>query len=66
MLLLGCTRVKTNVCLESVRINGIKYNSSDLESKLYVPDRNNLIVDTYLEEELLMFNINEYVKMITE
>ncbi|WP_186429663.1 DEAD/DEAH box helicase family protein [Clostridium sp. BSD9I1] len=44
-----CIRVKTNVDLQSVRINGIKYNSSDLESKLYVPDRNNLIVDTYLE-----------------
>lgn len=47
-----CIRVKTNVDLSSVRISGIKYNSQDLESKLFVPERNNLLVDTY----------NEYVK----
>lgn len=44
-----CIRVKTNVDLTSVRINGIKYNSQDLESKLFIPERNKLIVDTYLE-----------------
>lgn len=44
-----CIRVKTNVDLSSVRINGIKYNSQDLESKLFVPERNKLIVDTYRE-----------------
>lgn len=44
-----CIRVKTNVDLASVRINGIKYNSQDLESKLFIPERNKLIVDTYLE-----------------
>ena len=43
-----CIRVKTNIDLSSVRINGIKYNSQDLESKLFVPERNTLIVDTYL------------------
>ena len=32
-----------------VRINGIKYNSQDLESKLFIPERNQLIVDTYLK-----------------
>ena len=44
-----CIRVKTNVDLSDVRINGIKYNSRDLESKLFVEDRNQLIVDTYLK-----------------
>ncbi|KYH34341.1 UvrABC system protein B [Clostridium tepidiprofundi DSM 19306] len=44
-----CIRVKTNVDLSSIRINGIKYNSKDLESKLFLPERNKLIVDTYLE-----------------
>lgn len=44
-----CIRVKTNVDLSSVRINGIKYNSQDLESKLFIPERNKLIVDTYIK-----------------
>lgn len=44
-----CIRVKTNIDLTDVRINGIKYNSQDLESKLFVPERNQLIVDTYLK-----------------
>ena len=42
-----CIRVKTNIDLSDVRINGIKYNSQDLESKLFIPERNQLIVDTY-------------------
>jgi superfamily II DNA or RNA helicase len=44
-----CIRVKTNVDLSQVRINGIKYYSQDLESKLFVPERNKLIVDTYIK-----------------
>lgn len=44
-----CIRVKTNIDLTDVRINGIKYNSQDLESKLFIPGRNQLIVDTYLK-----------------
>lgn len=44
-----CIRVKTNIDLSDVRINGIKYNSRDLESKLFVADRNQLIIDTYLD-----------------
>lgn len=44
-----CIRVKTNVDISSVRINGIKYNSQDLESKLFIPERNNVIVNTYIE-----------------
>ena len=43
-----CIRIKTNVDLSAVRINGIKYNSRDLENKLFVPERNQVIVDTYL------------------
>lgn len=43
-----CIRVKTNIDLSDVRINGIKYNSQDLESTLFIPERNNLIVDTYV------------------
>ena len=38
-----------NIDLTDVRINGIKYNSQDLESKLFIPERNQLIVDTYLK-----------------
>ena len=44
-----CIRIKTNVDISDVRINGIKYNSTDLESKLFVPERNKVIVDTYLK-----------------
>ncbi|MCX7923849.1 MAG: DEAD/DEAH box helicase family protein [Clostridia bacterium] len=44
-----CIRVKTNVDLSTVRINGIKYYSQDLESKLYLPERNRIIIDTYLQ-----------------
>lgn len=43
-----CIRIKTNVDLSTVRINGIKYHSQDLESKLFVPERNKLLVETYL------------------
>ena len=44
-------RKKPKICRSStpVRINGIKYNSQDLESKLFIPERNQLIVDTYLK-----------------
>ena len=44
-----CIRVKTNVDISDVRINGIKYNTQDLESKLFIPERSNTIVQTYLE-----------------
>lgn len=49
LVLIRCIRVKTNIDLTDVRINGIKYNSQDLESKLFIPERNQLIVDTYLK-----------------
>ena len=43
-----CIRVKTNVDLSTVRINGINYYSQDLESKLFVPERNKILAETYL------------------
>jgi superfamily II DNA or RNA helicase len=43
-----CIRVKTNVDISNVRFNGITYNSQDLESKIFIPERNNVIVNTYL------------------
>ncbi|WP_160676559.1 DEAD/DEAH box helicase [Clostridium sp. C8-1-8] len=43
-----CIRIKTNVDISDVRIRGIKYDAKDLESKLFVPERNNVIVDTYI------------------
>jgi len=44
-----CIRVKTNVDLSTVRINGVKYYAQDLESKLFVPERNNILTETYLK-----------------
>lgn len=43
-----CIRIKTDIDLTDVRINGIKYNSQDLESKLFIPERNQLLADTYV------------------
>jgi len=43
-----CIRVKTNVDLSTVRINGVKYYAQDLESKLFVPERNKILAETYL------------------
>lgn len=43
-----CIRIKTDIDLSDVRISGIKYNSQDLESKLFIPERNTLIADTYV------------------
>ncbi len=44
-----CIRIHTNIDLTKVRFNNVKYNIRDLESKLYVPERNQLIVDTWLQ-----------------
>lgn len=44
-----CIRIHTNIDLTKVRFNSIQYNIRDLESKLYVPERNRLIVDTWLQ-----------------
>lgn len=44
-----CIRIHTNIDLTKVRFNSVQYNIRDLESKLYVPERNRLIVDTWLQ-----------------
>ena len=44
-----CIRIKTNIDMRDVRINGFKYNTQDLESTIRVPERNQLIVDTWKE-----------------
>lgn len=43
-----CIRIHTNIDLTKVRFNSVQYNIRDLESKIYVPERNRLIVDTWL------------------
>ena len=44
-----CIRIHTNIDLTKVRFNSVQYNIRDLESKIYVPERNTLIVDTFTE-----------------
>ncbi len=44
-----CIRIHTNIDLTKVRFNSIQYNIRDLESKIFVPERNTLIVDTFME-----------------
>lgn len=43
-----CIRIHTNIDISKVRMNGIKYNIRELETKLFVPERNLLIVNTWL------------------
>jgi len=43
-----CVRVKTNIDFSRVRFNGVKYNLQDLEGKIHLPERNRLIVETWL------------------
>ena len=43
-----CVRVKTNIDLSKIRYNGVDYRSRDLGEILLIPDRDRLIVDTYL------------------
>jgi len=43
-----CIRIHTNIDLTKVRFNSIQYNIRDLESKIYVPERNRLIIDTWV------------------
>ena len=44
-----CIRIHTNIDLTKVRFNSIQYNIRDLESKIFVPERNKLIVDTWMD-----------------
>lgn len=41
-----CIRIHTNIDLTKVRFNSVQYNVRELESKIFVPERNALIVDT--------------------
>lgn len=43
-----CIRIHTNIDLTKVRFNSVNYNIRELESKIYVPERNQLIVDTWM------------------
>ena len=44
-----CIRIHTNIDLTKVRFNSVQYNIRDLESKIFVPERNRLIVETWLD-----------------
>jgi superfamily II DNA or RNA helicase len=43
-----CVRVKTNIDLSKIRYNGVDYRSRDLGETLLIPDRDRLIIETYL------------------
>lgn len=43
-----CIRIHTNIDLTKVRFNSVQYNIRDLESKIFVPERNTLIADTFM------------------
>ena len=49
LVLVRCIRIHTNVDLTKVRFNSVQYNIRDLESKIFVPERNTLIADTFME-----------------
>lgn len=44
-----CIRIHTNIDLTKVRFNSVRYNIRDLESKIFVPERNTLIVNTFMD-----------------
>lgn len=44
-----CIRIHTNIDLTKVRFNSVQYNIRDLESKIFVPERNRLILDTWMQ-----------------
>jgi len=44
-----CVRVKTNVDLSKVRFNQVQYNRKDIEERIVIPSRDQLVVDTYME-----------------
>ncbi len=44
-----CVRVKTNVDLSKVRFNHVQYNRKDIEERILIPPRDQLIVDTYID-----------------
>ena len=44
-----CVRVETNINLSRVRYNQVQYNRKDIEETILVPERDRLIVRTYLK-----------------
>ena len=44
-----CIRIHTNIDMTKVRFNSVQYNVRDLESRIFVPERSRLIVDTWME-----------------
>lgn len=44
-----CIRIHTNIDMTRVRFNSVQYNIRDLDIRICVTERNNLIVDTWLE-----------------
>lgn len=44
-----CIRIHTNIDMTKVRFNSVKYNIRDLDDKIFVPERNQLIVSTWLD-----------------
>ena len=44
-----CLRIHTNIDLSKVRFNSVQYNIRDLESRIFVPERNTLIADTFMK-----------------
>ena len=44
-----CIRIHTNIDMTKVRFNSVQYNIRDLDVKICVTERNNLIVDTWIE-----------------
>jgi len=44
-----CVRVKTNVDLSKIRFNQIQYNRKDIEERILIPPRDQLIIDTYVD-----------------
>lgn len=43
-----CIRIHTNIDMTKVRFNSVQYNIRDLDTKICVEERNQLIVDTWL------------------
>jgi superfamily II DNA or RNA helicase len=44
-----CIRIHTNIDMTKVRFNSVQYNIRDLDVKICVTERNQLIVDTWIE-----------------
>ena len=70
-----CIRIHTNIDLTKVRFNSVQYNIRELESKIFVPERNTLIADTFMqycgEKRTVIFcasvkHAEEIAKMIME